>query len=229
MSESRSVVSDSLWPHGLYSPWSSPGQNTGVGSLSLLQGIFPTQGSTPGLLPCRQILYQLNHKGSPRTLEWVAYPFSRGSSRLRNQTGVSCIAGGFFTNWAMREALSLLVLTYLMIFFDNNVFLNFWTEGLDFIAASICQSFILVSEEILPLFWVYKNTHLYHLLNVLMLVFHICLWSLWNWLLFYMWVGIHIFPSSSPSLPWTITWLSSICGTVILLPVTWNTTSVSRI
>ena len=48
--ESRSVVSDSLRPHGLYSPWNSPGQNTGVGSLSLLQGIFPTQESNPGLL-----------------------------------------------------------------------------------------------------------------------------------------------------------------------------------
>ena len=64
-SESCSVVSDSLWPHGLYSPWNSPGQNTGVGSLSLLQGIFPTQGSNPGLLNCRRILYQLSHKGSP--------------------------------------------------------------------------------------------------------------------------------------------------------------------
>ena len=57
-SESCSVVSDSLWPHGLYSPWNSPGQNTGVGSLSLLQGIFPTQGSNPGLPHCRQILYR---------------------------------------------------------------------------------------------------------------------------------------------------------------------------
>ena len=56
------------------SPWNSPGQNTGVGSLSLLQGIFPTQGSNLGLLPCRRILYQLSHKGSPRILEWVAYP-----------------------------------------------------------------------------------------------------------------------------------------------------------
>ena len=46
-SEGRSVVSDSLWPHELYSPWNSPGQNAGVGSLSLLQGIFPTQGSNP--------------------------------------------------------------------------------------------------------------------------------------------------------------------------------------
>ena len=51
-------------PHGLYSPWNSPGQNTGVGSLSLLQGIFPTQGSNPGLLHCKWILYQLSHHGS---------------------------------------------------------------------------------------------------------------------------------------------------------------------
>ena len=47
---------------------SSLGQNTGVGSLSLLQGIFPTQGSNPGLPHCRRILYQLSHKGSPRIL-----------------------------------------------------------------------------------------------------------------------------------------------------------------
>ena len=63
--ESHSVVSDSLWCHELYSPWNSPGQNTGVGSLSLLQEIFPTQGLNPGLPHCRQILYQLSHKGSP--------------------------------------------------------------------------------------------------------------------------------------------------------------------
>ena len=64
VSESCSVVSDSLQPHGLYTPWSSLGQNTRVGSLSLLQGIFPTQGSNPGLPHCRQILYQLSHQGS---------------------------------------------------------------------------------------------------------------------------------------------------------------------
>ena len=57
-----SVVSDSLW---LYSPWNSPGQNTRVGSLSLLQGIFPTQGLSPGLPHCRRILYQLSSQGSP--------------------------------------------------------------------------------------------------------------------------------------------------------------------
>ena len=95
-SESPSVMSDSLRPHGLYSPWNSLGQNTGVGSLSLLQRVFPTQGSNPGLPHCRWILNQLSHKGSPRILEWVAYPFSSGSSRPRNQTGVSCIPGRFF-------------------------------------------------------------------------------------------------------------------------------------
>ena len=87
-----------------YSPWNSPGQNTRVGSLSLLQGIVPTQWSNSGLLHCRWILYQLSHQGSPRILEWVAYPFSSRSSRPRNWSGVSCTAGRFFTNWAIREA-----------------------------------------------------------------------------------------------------------------------------
>ena len=105
-SESCSVMSDSLLPHGLYSPWNSPGQNTGVGSLSPLQGIFPTQRSYPGLPHCRQILYQLSHKGSPRILEWVAYPFSSGSSPPRNWTGLSFIAGRFLTSWAKRDAQS---------------------------------------------------------------------------------------------------------------------------
>ena len=58
-----------LRPHRLYSPWNSPGENTGVGSLSLLQGIFPIQGSNPGLPDCRQILYQLSHKENPEREE----------------------------------------------------------------------------------------------------------------------------------------------------------------
>ena len=103
-SESRSVVCDSLWPHGLDSPWNSPGQNTGVASLSLLQGIFPTQGANPGLLHCRQILYQLSHQRCSRILEWVACSFFSGSSPPRNWTRISCIAGEFFTSWATREA-----------------------------------------------------------------------------------------------------------------------------
>ena len=102
-SESHSVMSNSLQPYGLYSPWNSPGQNTGTDSLSLLQRIFPTQGSNPGLPRCGWILYQQSHKGSPRLLEWVAYPFSSGSSWPRDQTHVSRIAGGFFTSWAIRE------------------------------------------------------------------------------------------------------------------------------
>ena len=64
----------------LYSPRNSPGQNTGAGGLSLLQGILPTQGSKPDLPHYRQILYQLSHQASPSTLEWVAYPFSNRSS-----------------------------------------------------------------------------------------------------------------------------------------------------
>ena len=63
---------------------------------ALLKGIFPTQGLNPGLPHYRWILYHLNHQGSPRLLEWVTYPFSRGTSQPRNQTRVSCIAGGFF-------------------------------------------------------------------------------------------------------------------------------------
>ena len=88
--------SDSLQPHGPYSPWNSPGQNTAVGSLSLLQGIFPTKGLNSGLPHGRRIFYQLSLQGSPRILEWVAYPFSSESFQSRNRTGVSCIAGELF-------------------------------------------------------------------------------------------------------------------------------------
>ena len=102
-SESHSVVSHCLWLHGLYSPWNPLGQSTGLGSLSFLQGMSPIQGWNPRLPHCRRILYQLSHQGSPRILGWVACPFSRGSSWPRNRTGVSCIAGGFFNSWAMKE------------------------------------------------------------------------------------------------------------------------------
>ena len=57
--ESPSVTADSLRPQGPYSPWNSPGQNAGVPSLPLLQGVFPSQGSNPGLPHCRQILYRI--------------------------------------------------------------------------------------------------------------------------------------------------------------------------
>ena len=88
------VVSDSLWPHALHSPWNSPGQNSGVGSLSLLQGVFPTQGLNPGLPNCRQILYQLSHKGRSRILVWVAF-FSGSSQLLRTQIRSPSLASLF--------------------------------------------------------------------------------------------------------------------------------------
>ena len=104
-----------MWPHVLYSLWNFPGQNTGVGSLSLLQGIFPILGLNPGLLHYGQTLYQLSHKGIPRILGWVAYPFSRESPQPRLWTGVSCIAGGLLTNWTIKETKNLtLVVCFLL-------------------------------------------------------------------------------------------------------------------
>ena len=72
--------------------------------VTIFQGIFPTQGSNLGLPHCRQILYSLSHQESPRILEGVAYPLSVESSRPRNLTGISCIAGRFFTSWATRDS-----------------------------------------------------------------------------------------------------------------------------
>ena len=81
-----------------------------------LQEIFPTQGSNPGLPHCKWILYQLSHQGSPRILKWVAYLFPSGSSHSRNQTRVSCIAGRFFTNWAIREAYYIFMMYFYIVF-----------------------------------------------------------------------------------------------------------------
>ena len=71
--KSCSVLSDSLQ---LYSPWNSLGQNTGVGSLPLLQRIFPTQESNQGLLHCRQILYQLSYEGNLINIEMIRDPIN---------------------------------------------------------------------------------------------------------------------------------------------------------
>ena len=103
---------DSLQPMDWSLPGSSvhgdsPGRNTGASYHALLQGIFPTQGSNPGLPHCRWILYHLSHQGSPWILEWVDYLFSRDPSQCRNRTRVTCTADGFFfffTNWATTEA-----------------------------------------------------------------------------------------------------------------------------
>ena len=87
-SESCSVVSDSLQPHGLYSPWNFSGQNTGVGSL--LQGIFPTQGSNPGLSHCRHIFLPAEPPGKPEKT-------GVGSLSRLQRIFPTCIAGRFFT------------------------------------------------------------------------------------------------------------------------------------
>ena len=70
----------------------SPGKNTAVGCHALLQGISPTQGLSPGLPHCRQILYHLSHQGNLWLLEWVAYPFSRRPSWPGNGTRISYTA-----------------------------------------------------------------------------------------------------------------------------------------
>ena len=98
-------MSDGWWPHWLYRPWNSPGQNTAVGSLSLLQGISPTQGSSPGIPHWRRILHQLSHQVSQRMLGWVAYPFSSRASLCTNWTDVYSFAGRIFPNWAIRKVL----------------------------------------------------------------------------------------------------------------------------
>ena len=108
MSDSCSVLSNSLQSMNCHPPGSFV---HGILQARILEWVaFPfSRGSykprlNPGLPHCRWILYHLSFQGSPRILEWVAYPFSSGSFRPRNRTGVSCIAGGFFTKWAIREA-----------------------------------------------------------------------------------------------------------------------------
>ena len=105
VSESCSVVSDCLWPHGLYNPWNSPGKNTAVGSCFLPKGSSQPRDQTQVSHTAGGFFTSwATREASPRILEWVAYSFSRGSFRPRNRTGVSCIAGRFFTTWTTREA-----------------------------------------------------------------------------------------------------------------------------
>ena len=105
---SCSVVSDSWWPHGLQPAWllcqwGFSRQEYWSGLPCPPPGNLPKPGSNPGLPQCRRILYHLSHQGSPRILESIACPFSRGSSQPRNWTGIPCIAGGFFISRATRE------------------------------------------------------------------------------------------------------------------------------
>ena len=121
---SCSVVFHTFLPHGLQHArllclWDSPGKNTEV-MLSSKWSSWPRDQTQ---------VFHLSLQGSPRILECVAYPFSRESSQPRNWTGVSCIAGEFFTSWATREAQFLLysrvnqLYVYMYLFLD---FLPIW-------------------------------------------------------------------------------------------------------
>ena len=109
-------------PPGSSVHWDYPCKNTGVGHHALLQGIFPTQGSKLGLLHWRWIFYHLSRQGSLRILEWVAYPFSRGSSGPRIWTRVSCIAGGFCTSWIYQGSPSNLTTCLICLKRSNDLF-----------------------------------------------------------------------------------------------------------
>ena len=106
-SESCSVVSDSLRPHGLYSPWNSLGQNTGAGSLSLLQGIFPTQAIEPRSPALQADSLPAESQGKPKNTGVGSLSLlQQVPSWPSNRTRVSCIVGRFFTSGAIQEALT---------------------------------------------------------------------------------------------------------------------------
>ena len=132
----HSVMFDSLQPYGLYSPWNFPGQNTGVGSLFLLQRIFPTQGSNPGLPHCRQIHYQLSYQGSPQKVK-VTQSYltlcNLGRNSPGQNTGVRChsLLQGIFPTQGLnpgvphcRRILYQLSLKFVRFFFFFTVFLE---------------------------------------------------------------------------------------------------------
>ena len=170
-------MSNSLWTHWLYNPWNSPGQNTGVSSLSLHQRIFPTKGSNQGLLLCRQILYQLSHKGSPRIQEWVACPFASRSSWPGNWTGVSCIAGRFFTNLAMRE---------------NLWFLFYWNK---FLLYQLCWEFFFFYHK-----WMFNFAKCFTISIEMITFFISCILLIYYIILIYLYILNHLYiPGRNPT------------------------------
>jgi len=141
-SESRSVVSDTLQHHGLCSPWNSPGQNTVVGSLSLLQGIFPTQGSNPGLPHCRQILHQLSH----RVVKEAARDLTNRASRIYKHLSHSW--ENWWSNWNwlpwVLPLLGLLLLLTLILTFGPclmHLFQNFFRTVNEHLPAELSMSY----------------------------------------------------------------------------------------
>ena len=96
-SESRSVVSNSLRPHGLYSPWNPPGQNTGVGSHSLLRENLPNPGIKPRSLALQADCLPAEPQVKPKNTGVGSLSLLQRIFLTRDRTGVSCIAGGFLT------------------------------------------------------------------------------------------------------------------------------------
>ena len=120
-SESRSVVSSSLWPHGLSVLGVLWARILEWVAFPFSRGSFPTQRSNPGLPHCRWILYQLSQKGSPRILEWLAFPFSMGSSQSRKSNWGLLYCRRIPYNWAIREAHRWIKCPY-----KNNVLSTVW-------------------------------------------------------------------------------------------------------
>ena len=114
-----------------------------VGSCSLLQGIFPTQGLNPGLPHCRQILYQLSHQGSPRLLEWVAYPFSGRSSH----PGIE--RGSILYQLHCRQILHQLNYGLPIYFLDGNFLMNtsFTFDWIHFLIFKNFYAFCVLSKN----------------------------------------------------------------------------------
>ena len=108
-------MSFSLRLHGLYSPWNSPGQNTGAGNLSHLQRIFPTQGSNPGLLHCRQILYQLSHQVVKDAARNLTNRVSRIHQHLSN-SWENWLSNWNWMPWVLSFLGPLLLLTLILTF-----------------------------------------------------------------------------------------------------------------
>ena len=112
-------------------------KNTGVGCHAFLQGIFPTQGLNPGLPHCRWILYHLSYQGSPRILEWVAFPFSRESSQLRAWRI-------FFTTRASCSQESLIVFCILVVLAVNSFTSDFIHLANHHLSLQWAETFLLV-------------------------------------------------------------------------------------
>ena len=200
---SHSVMSNSLWPQGMrplqgssvHQDLDSPGKNIRVGCHTLLQGIFPTQGSNTGNLHRWQIVYHLSHQGSPRILEWVSLLLLQGNFQIQELNQGTCIAGRFFTRWATWKAL---FCTYLVImtckpevypmvvtpklFFNTFIaeFTHLMSKWLMHFAQAVNLSYFLIFRDVVGiimkfcdecLMFALKDTqNLYYIMNILCFV-----------------------------------------------------------